>query len=429
MKMIRKILSGIIIAVTLVLAGGGVANADSNLPDIGEYGAWATDSNRELFLTDITADAQSFSGANTPISGSGFVPLEAKIGLAFMDAFSHIAHILELSLVRFTMIFIIMMYLLWMMLEAHNIIIGKAKTNESLKSILKKGAIVGAWVAVLSIGPAETFMLVMSPILSVSSYTSDLILNAVTQTVGVSLPDTCGAIHQYASANIASHNLLSADAAANIMCVPTRMSGFAYAAIQAGWRWIIAGFGNSAFAITCGLATIIGFIYLAWKFAFVAFGVIADLFLGIMMLPFTAIAETVGKTSYKGIAGEIFNGFVKLFSPENLQSQIMRFINAALHFVVLSIIIAICAALLSGITIFNSNGLPDFNSPGIWVTVLTMALTWYLASHASQIADEIGGKIDTSFGDKIKSDIQTVWKDTKATTKSWYKAIKEEINK
>ena len=79
------------------------------------------------------------------------------------------------------------------------------------------------------------------------------------------------------------------------------MSGFAYAAIQAGWRWIIAGFGNSAFAITCGLATIIGFIYLAWKFAFVAFGVIADLFLGIMMLPFTAIAETVGKTSHETI--------------------------------------------------------------------------------------------------------------------------------
>ena len=42
-----------------------------------------------------------------------------------------------------------------------------------------------------------------------------------------------------------------------------------------------------------------------------------------------------------------------------------------------------------------------------------------------QIADEIGGKIDTSFGDKIQSDIKTVWKDTKATTKSWYKAIKE----
>lgn len=429
MKTLNKILSGIMIAVTVILVGGG-AWAASNMPDIGDLGAWATPNNREMFVEGLSNDIQAFSGTNTASDTLNFVPIEAKVGLAFMDAFSHVAHVLESSLVRFTIIFIIMMYLFWMTLEAHNIIIGKAKTNDSIKSILKKGAIVGAWVAILNIGPAKTFMMVMSPILSVASFMCDAILNAVTQAAGVPLPDTCTAIHKYAAEHIAEHNLLNAEAAANIMCIPTRLSGFCYSAITTGWQWISLGIGKSAFSILCGITMVIGFIYLAWKFAFIAFGVIADLFLGIIMLPFTAIAETVGKTSYKGIAGEIFNGFVKLFSAESLQSQIMRFINAALHFIVLSTVIAVCAALLSGITIFEpGSGIPQFESPGIWVSILVIALTWYLAKHASEIADNIGGKIDASMGTKIQSDISTLWKDTKKTTKEWVDAFKDSKKK
>ena len=285
-----------IVATVLSLAGG--AHAESNMPDIGDMGAWTTETNQKLFVNSISGDVEKFADLGSKQNVDSYVPIEAKAGLMFMSAFSHIAHILESSLVRFTMIFIIMMYILWMMMEAHNIIIGKAKTEEAIKSILKKGAIVGAWVTVLSIGPAKTFMMVMTPIMSVAAYASDLILNSVIQTVGANLPDTCSAIHQFAKENMEAHNLLSPDAAASIMCIPTRISGFAYSAIKVGWLWILTGFGKSPAAITIGATTIIGFIYLAWKFAFIALGVIADLFLGIIMLPFTAIAETVSKTSY-----------------------------------------------------------------------------------------------------------------------------------
>lgn len=240
------------------------------------------------------------------------------------------------------------------------------------------------------------------------------------------MPDTCDAIHKYATEHISSTNLLKPSAAADIMCIPTRLAGFCYTAVAVGWEWVAYGIGRSVFSLLCGGAMIGGFIYLAWKFAFIAFGVIADLFLGIIMLPFTAISECISSTSYKGIMGNIYNGFTKLFSTESLQAQIMRFINAALHFVVLSIVIAICTALLSGIMhITSDTEIPQFDNPNIWIAMFVMALTWYLASHASEIATEIGGAIDSSMGDTLKKDIQTLWGDTKKHAKEWYKIIRD----
>ncbi len=415
-----------LVAIATVMAVPAFGETNVPLPDIGDNGVWTTEANRELFIGQLSGDFEKFHGNTIQNFDVGFVPIEAKIGLAFMNAFSHIGHILDSSLVRFTIIFIILMYAFWMGLEAYNIITGKADTKDTIKSMLKKGAITAMWVVVLNVGPAETFMMVMSPILSVASLISDLILNAVASVAGAQIPDTCTAIHMYATEHISESNLLPPEAAANIMCIPTRLSGFCYTAVAVGWKWMAYGIGRSMFSFLCGGAMIGGFIYLAWKFAFVAFGVIADLFLGIIMLPFTAIAECVGQTSYKGIVGDIYNGFVKLFSTESLQAQIMRFINAALHFVTLSIVIAICTALLSGVMDLTNPGLvPEFDNPNIWTSMFVMALTWYLASHASQIATDIGGAIDSSMGTSLKSDVTRLWGDAKKSVKEWYKIIKE----
>jgi len=415
-----------IVAVATTVCAPAFCDANIPLPGIGDYGTWSTTENRELVVNQISTDFEKFHGSVTPDHATGFVPIEAKIGLAFMNAFSHIGHILDSSLVRFTIIFIILMYALWMGLEAYNIITAKADTKSTVQSMLKKSAITAIWIAVLNVGPAETFMMVMSPILSVASLVSDMILNAVTSVAGAQIPDTCTAIHKYAAEHISESNLLTPDAAASIMCIPTRLAGFCYTAVGVGWKWMAYGIGRSMFAFLCGGVTVGGFIYLAWKFAFIAFGVIADLFLGIIMLPFTAIAECVGKTSVEGIVGNIYNGFIKLFSTESLQAQIMRFINAALHFVTMSIVIAVCAALLSGVMTFaNSDMLPQFDNPNIWMSMFVMALTWYLASHASAIATEIGGAIDASMGNTLKSDVATLWTGTKKTVKDWYKVIKD----
>ena len=425
----RKILSVLII---LLCLGGASFAASSNLPapDVGDFGTWATENNRNRVISDVSGDIENFQGNFQKNVINNYVPPEAKVGLAFMNAFSFISRMLDTSLVRFVILFIILAYAFWVMFEAYTIIVGKSKLKEKIIDILKKGGLVAIWTGILSLGPAETFMMLMSPILRVATYTSNGILDVVSGIVGMKLPDTCAAIQNYATTHISETNILSPQAAADIMCLPTRLSAFCYTAIAVGWRWMVTGIGSSAFTFLCGITFVAGFLYLAWRFAFIAFGVIADLFLGIIMLPFTAVAETIGKTSYKGIAGDIFNTFMRLFKTESLQAQIMRFVNAALHFIVLAVVIAVASGLVSGLIDMNTGAqLPDFETSEFWISVLMAALAWYLAGHAMEFATDFGGAINTAIGDSMEKDTKTLFNKTKTTAKKWWEIIKDKSTK
>ena len=173
------------------------------------------------------------------------------------------------------------------------------------------------------------------------------------------------------------------------------------------------------------------FAWNTWKFALMALGVIMDLFLGILMLPFTAFAETITPTSYKGLAGNIFNGFIKLFNagPVKLNVQVNRFINAAIYFVSLSIVIAICAALLYGIIGSDmASQIPSLDNDGFIPALLTGSLVAYLASQADDIATKIGGSVDTSFSKQFGNDVKTYAKDAYKAAADWVKAIKDSVS-
>ena len=433
MRLLRKFLSVIIVAFSLM---GGITSgfcAETNVPtaseygmaDVGDFGSWATENNRKRFISSLTYDVEQFRGPGNQLV-QDYVPIEAKVGMAFINAFSHIGNILDSSLVRFTIIFIVIMYGFWLMFEAYTIIIGESKVKDKLTEIIKKAIAVGAWTAVLSIGVAETFMLIVSPIMYIGTLLSDMILNAVSSVVGLNLPDTCGAIHQYVATHISDTNIIDPVSASNIMCLPSRLSGFFRTAVSLGWQWILYGIGRSMFVFGVGVVFIIAFICLMWKFAFIAFGVIADIFLAIIMLPFTAISETVANTSYKGIAGHFFNGFVKLFSAEKLKTQIERIINAALHFITMSIIISICIGLLATVYSFDTTSMvPSIDNPSFTITLLTTALAIWVAKNASAKATEIGGKISTDVSDMLQKDAKNMWKSTKTNTKKLIEIIKD----
>ena len=433
MRLLRKFLSVIIVAFSLM---GGITSgfcAETNVPtaseygmaDVGDFGSWATENNRKRFISSLTYDIEQFRGPGNQLV-QDYVPIEAKVGMAFINAFSHIGNILDSSLVRFTIIFIVIMYGFWLMFEAYTIIIGESKVKDKLPEIIKKAIAVGAWTAVLSIGVAETFMLIVSPIMYIGTLLSDMILNAVSSVVGLNLPDTCGAIHQYVATHISDTNIIDPVSASNIMCLPSRLSGFFRTAMSLGWQWVLYGIGRSMFIFGVGVAFIIAFICLMWKFAFVAFGVIADIFLAIIMLPFTAISETVANTSYKGIAGHFFNGFVKLFSAEKLKTQIERIIDAALHFITMSIIISMCIGLLSTVYSFDTTSMvPSIDNPSFTITLLTTALAIWLAKNASAKATEIGGKISTDVSDMLQKDAKNMWESTKTNTKKLIEIIKD----
>lgn len=427
----RKFLSKIIVAIVIALSGTAAMCATGNIPmaDVGDYGSWTTEHNKKLLTDKLTNDLTQFSGITHTQIVDDYVPPDARLGLSFMNAMSFVADVLDSALVRFVIIFIFVAYAFWVMFETYNMMKGgKGEIQKHLTDLVKKGLTIVVWVIILRFGPARVFMWVMGPIISVGTYLSDIILNSVTQMAGISLPDTCGAIREYAVANISGNNILDATAAADIMCVPTRLSGFCATAIAAGWQWMIGGIGTSFFSFIVGLVFVVTFVGIGWRFLFMALGVIADLFLGVMMLPFTAIAETIGKTSYKGIAGDIFNQFLGIFKAESLQAQIQRFIDAAIYFVSLSVVIAVCAAMLSGvITPDLATNIPSMENQGFWVTFLIGALTWWLAGRATDIAKELTGKgINDSFGTQVRNDTTRLWNNARNGVKSWWKAFKDD---
>ena len=420
MKLLKKFLFGAIVAIfAIFLSTPGYCI----FGDIGDYGSWATDENRELFIGNTMGDINSFKPKDIVVDT--YVPIEAKIGMAFMNAFSYVANVLDISLVRFVIIFILIAYAFWIAAEAYLIIKGESKAQDKFLEILKRGITVFMWIMVLSYGPVKLFMLVISPILFLGSEISDLILNSTTQIAGVSLPDTCSAIYNYVTENISNENIMDAANASSIMCIPTRLSGFCYTAASVGWSWIALSIGNSLFGFVCGVAFVGAFIYLAWRYAFMAFGIIADLFLAIILLPFTAVTECVSKTSYKGIGGQIYNGFLELFKAEKLSAQVERFINAALFFVVLSVVISISAALLSTVVNLNSPGeLPTINSSSFWMTALVLGLTFWFAKGAEKIAADIGGKVSYEMGDELKKETKKFVGNANKTAQGWWKAIR-----
>lgn len=429
MKNIRKFLLKFIAAIVIAI-GVNTAIADTMpIENSNDVITFTTDANRNAFVNNLSHDLTEFPAEYEKQIVRDYVPIEARVGIAMMNGLNTIAKILDTSLVRFMIIFMIVMYAFWIMLEAYNMMATDNNVKKLTETIVKKSIILIIWIAVLGIGPAKLFMFVMGPIISLGTYIADFILNAITMTAGITIPDTCGAIHEYAESTVPTDMIVNANTAADMLCVPSRLSGFFATAIVLGWKWMVAGIGHSIFTFVIGAVMVVMFAWNAWKFTLMAMSVIMNLFLAVLLLPFTAFAETIPQTSYKGIVGNIYNSFIKLFNggPVKLDAQINKFINAAIYFVSLSIVIAICAALLSGVIDVNmATHIPSLKDNGFITLLLTGALVGYLANGADKIAKDIGGSIpDGDTGKKFTEDIKAVLKNTMDTAKSWAKAYGE----
>ena len=377
--------------------------------DVGEYGSWATEQNRELVTSSIIQDLNNFGPTATTVSDS-YVPIDAKLGLAFMGGMTTVINAVGAPLVRFAILFMLIAYAFWVAFEAYNLI--------------GSGGI-SVWLIALNFGLDKAFAMIMMPIVYIGNIVANVILTTVTSIAGFSVPDTCPAIHQYVATNAPANLTLTADAAAGLLCIPSQMSSFFVTTMEIGWKWVISAVGHSLFSAAIGLYVTYLSIVCIWKFLVISLGVIADLFLAIMLLPFTAIAETTAKTKYKGVAGDLFNSFLGIFKAEDLQTQINRVVTAALYFVCLAVAISVSVSLLAFIIdpatgkILSADELNGF--AGSMVLILTLLLVCYMADKAKNLAQQWGGKIDSSWGENLEKDAKKLW----SLTKSGVKKLRE----
>ena len=421
---IRKFLISLCFGFICIFGISNLSYSATNLPtaDIGDYGNWLTTDNVDKYKEQLTQDLNKFQeNYETKVNSSDFIPYEAKIGLMFMKALSSIDEILQMSLIRFTIIFLLIMYGFWVGLTAYKMIRESTDYKTVLYDIFKRGLTITIWVIILDYGPANIFSLLIEPILSLGVFFSDFILNAVSKTHNIDLPNTCEAIQEYVVNNASSKLLINPETSANIMCLPARLSVFFYRAVGLGFKWMLGGFAGNTAAIIIGGVSIVVFIKCIFKYAFMTLGIVADLFLTLLMLPFTALAESMPATTENNYAGQIFSGFLKVFNTKKLSAVISTFINAAIYFVTLAIIIAICASLMTLITFTGFS--ESFDIGHSMVTLLTGCLILHLANNAEQFAKDLGGDINNSFGKDLQNSTKTLWSDTKKFGAQVIKAI------
>ncbi len=425
---ILKFFSRFIICVLCVFALHTAFAAETNLPTVGDYGNWLTEENISLYRNKLSNNLEQVkANVDSTIHSSTFVPIEARIGLMLMKALSAIAYLLQASLVEFIVIFLLAMYAFWIGLESYKIMRESGNVKDFIYTIIKQGFIIVIWVLVLEYGPNKIFSDIVEPILAFGRYFSEGILTTVAGTYNTTMSTNCDAIHTYINQNqslsfITNGSqdvalLLNPAASANIMCLPAQMSSFFYNAISTSLGWIVKGFASSLSLLLIGCISVYIFIKCIFKYAFMTIGIVADLFLTLLMLPFTALAESMPKPSdkeNKNYAILIFNGLLKVFNTKKLSAVIIVFINAAMYFISLSIIIAICSALMY----FQTQ---TSEAQTAISTILTGALILYLADKTDEWAEKLGGKLDNTLGKKLEGDAKTLWGDAKGAVSSIYK--------
>ena len=91
----------------------------------------------------------------------------------------------------------------------------------------------------------------------------------------------------------------------------------------------------------------------------------------------------------------------------------------------MSIVVALCAALLSGtVSADLAAQVPTLENSNFVLTLLTGCLVAHLANRSSEIAKNLGDDINDSFGGQFGKDMKTLWNKTSNTGKNLWKIIR-----
>ena len=376
-----------ILLLSILFAAPAVAENNFPLADL-HYGAMT-----ESLRADIDGFAPLLKNADI----KNFVPVEAKVGAFFIKALSKVAEGVYRVLIPLLNALIIALFAFWLMMESWQMMSGKDNDYWDFltRRVVKKTITVAICMWILNHNPEQLFMMLAAPVITLGSAMSDLILNGTAEVAGTNLPDSCAAIHEFVGDGAGF--AISGQHAADLLCMPTRVAGFFYTFVHAGFGWMKEGLANSGTTFFLGLIFVMLFVYNIWRFALAALGVIVDLSFVLLFLPFTAVKECFGDekdTKYNGLFKPLFTGLVNFVQGAAAKDQFQKFINAVIYFVVLSIVSAISTALLA-----KSEPLSADNFMGV---LIMGCLTAYLISKADKLAEDLGGKIDDSFGQNVE---------------------------
>ncbi len=357
------------------------------------------------------------------MSDSNYIPVEIRLGSIIIDGFGFINEMLYPFFANLLTTLLIIFLAFWLSGEAYQMINSGKTSLTNGTTIVKKIFLVIIWTAIIQSNPAQVFAYIMGPIIQMGSNITDFIITAMT---GMPLDNTCDNIHRMVQNNtdtsFLQYPLLSPEAKANILCLTARISKLYTQFIVLGFKWMGQGLLLQPLTFLIGLTLVIMFIYIGFKFMLETIGIIIDLIIALLLLPFCAIKECFsGGISYKGLEGipqQLFGSIVSIFSFGDYKGLITKILKSVLYFWILAIIIGICYEMMAytlnlNPNILDSATLPSQGDMGFMTILLAGILTCYLIKKAPEYAKTMGGAFDSPTGESLKSETKKLYDWTK----------------
>ncbi|MDR0319556.1 MAG: hypothetical protein LBH81_02340 [Rickettsiales bacterium] len=327
------------------------------------------------------------------------VPLDIRAGLLVVEGLSTVAMLIYKNLIDVIIWLLFIFFAFWWGLEAWSVVYAKSKISDTVKKAVKKGIIITVAVFVLKSNPAEWFMILMSAVARVGNYAADLFL---TEATGMGISQSCAAVHAMVVAGGNSFGFLGPENVASVLCMTGRITEFFWTALSQSFALIGTGIGTNVALAVLGVAGVALFLWCAVKFTIMTLGVVVDMTLMLMFLPFVAFKESFkdGWSKDAPFASAIFERIANSFGGGDISGQIKKLVQVLIYIIAVALISSICYLLMKGILAENGNSMV--------YTLLGGALCAYLISQTDKIATQMGGAVDKEWTGKIQENVNSL---------------------
>lgn len=328
------------------------------------------------------------------------LPLDIRAALTITEGLGTTSEIIYGNLLGVIISLLWIFFAFWFGLQAWGIMRGDLQIRDASEKIVKKMLLVIVAVFILESNPAEWFMLIFGGIASIGQYAGDLFLSSAT---GTGMATSCGEIYNMIADADINFGFLGAENTASVICMTGRITEFFYAAIMTSFDLATANAGVDLLGLLLGVVGVVLFGYCIFKFAFITLGIIVDIMLMLMFLPFVAFTECF-KSGWndKELAGRIMSKIANAFGDEDLSKQIQTFIQAIIYIVAVSLVASLCFLMISGIV---ANG-----DPNMIVMLTGGTLCAYMIYKTEKIAEDLGGKINDEWPKELRKNFDAAAK-------------------
>ncbi|MDR0448902.1 MAG: hypothetical protein LBG89_00365 [Rickettsiales bacterium] len=357
-------------------------------------------------MTELTAAAKNniLSGLKNSVPAyadfrADNIPLDIRASMFVIEGLSTIAMIVYKNLLDVMIWLLVVFFAFWFGLEAWSVMETKTPIGDAAKKIVKKAAIISVAIFVLNTNPAEWFMMFLGAAAHVGNYAADLFLGAAT---GMGVAQTCGDTLAYVALHGGSFGFLGPENVANVICMTGRITEFFWTGLSESLALIKSGIGSNVAFSVMGVAGAALFLWCVVRFAILTLGVVVDMTLMLMFLPFAAFKESFkdGWPKDAGAAGAMIEKIANAFGGDDISGQIRKFVQVIIYVIAISIVASICYLLMKGVAQQNGNNFIYLALGG--------AVCAYMISQTEKIAEMMGGVVDREWAGEIRKNLESL---------------------